>query len=296
MSEQALPVFYINDKRSLYLGRSPAPLREIHSGNPWFAICLQGQLRFRANGHDEWITAKSLLASAGTQITIDNRNSVSVAIHLDPAKPDFAALKSFMQPTPSGVYCHHTHEEQLIKQLLDLREKEPDFDTAQACVEELIYGPLGERRNDLKADPRIEHVIQRIRDTSAENLSVKQLAKEVGMSESGLIKLFRKNVGAPIRKHRLWCRLINFITFVMAGKSIPQATTLAGFSDASHLSKCYSSLMGVPVSIAFARTPTIKCVISDENLARAEQMEPKSERLPVDPREYFARLAMAKAS
>ncbi|WP_439134396.1 helix-turn-helix domain-containing protein [Pseudomaricurvus sp.] len=296
MDNNPLPVFYIDARRSLYLGRNRAPLREIHSGNSWFTVCLQGQLRFQANGHDEWITAKSILASAGTKITVDNRDAVSCVFYLDETKPDFAALKSLMQPTPSGLYCHHSHEESLAEQLRDLRDQEPDFDTALACLDELIYGPLGDRRHDFKADPRIEHVVQRIRETSAENMSVKQLAKEVNMSESGLIKLFRKNVGAPIRKHRLWCRLINFITFVMAGKSIPEATTLAGFSDASHLSKCYSSLMGVPISVAFARTPTIKCFIADEKLTRAEQMDPKSERLPTDPREYFARLAMSKAS
>lgn len=296
MDDQPLPVFYISEKRSLYLGRSRAPLREVHSGNPWFLICLQGQVRFRANGHEEWTSSKSLLIPAGSNITIDNRDAISSAFYLDAGQPDFAAMKSLMQPTQSGIYCHHAHEQDLIERLIGLREKEPDFNTAQRHLEELIYGPPGDQRHNLRMDPRIEHVVARIRETSAENLSVKELAKEVNMSESGLIKLFRKNIGAPIRKYRLWCRLTNFISLVMAGKSIPQATTLAGFSDASHLSKCYSGLIGVPVSVAFARAPTIKCIISDESLTRAEQMEPKSERLPVDPREFFARLAMAKVS
>lgn len=291
MSNEPLPVFYISDKRSLYLGRSRAPLREIHAGNSWFLICLSGQVRFQANGHENWISAKSLLIPAGSKITIDNRDAVSSAFYLDAAKPDFAALKGMMQPTPSGIYCHHSHQDHLIQNLIELRDQEPDFDAAQACLEELIYGPYGERRSELKIDPRIEHVVQRIRDTASENLSVKELAKEINMSESGLIKLFRKNIGAPIRKHRLWYRLTNFITCVMAGKTIPQATTLAGFSDASHLSKCYSGLMGVPVSVAFARTPTIKCIISDEKLSMAEKMEPQSIRLPTDPYELFSRMA-----
>lgn len=293
MIDQPLPVFYISDTRSLYLGRSRAPLREIHSGNSWFLICLSGQVRFRANGHEDWTCAKSLLIPAGSKITIDNRDAVSSAFYLDSAKPDFAALKTLMQPTPSGIYCHHSHEDHLIQSLIDLREREPDFDTAQACLEELIYGPHGDRRSQFQTDPRIKHVVQRIRETSSENLSVKELAKEINMSESGLIKLFRKNIGAPIRKHRLWYRLTNFITCVMAGKTIPQATSLAGFSDASHLSKCYSGLIGVPVSVAFARAPTIKCIISDKKLSLAENMEPESVRLPVDPYEYFRRMAEA---
>ncbi len=147
-------------------------------------------------------------------------------------------------------------------------------------IEEIFYAPHESNRDALKTDQRIHHVIQRLRATASENVSVKELAKEVEMSESGLIKLFRKQVGAPIRKHRLWYRLMNFVILIMAGKSTAEAIPLAGFSDASHLSKSYSSLMGIPISIAFSQPPKIKCIVSDSALDAASKLPP--ETMPVD--------------
>lgn len=282
MQNQPLPLMYMSDKRSIYLGRSHVPLREIHAGNAWLMVCLQGHVRFRVQNHDEWTATKSLLVPAGSKISIDNKNAVVSVCFLDSAKPDFIAIKSLMRSSNCGIYHDYALEEHLVEQLIQLREDEPSFDTAQTRIEELIYGPHEEKTTSLKVDPRIQHVISRLRETSSLNLSVKDLAREVEMSESGLIKLFRKHVGAPIRKHRLWYRLTNFVGYVMGGKSIPEATTLAGFSDASHLSKCYSSLIGVPVSVAFSRAVMIKCFVSEETLVKAETAEPKSERLIID--------------
>lgn len=282
MQNQPLPLIYMSDKRSIYLGRSHVPLREIHAGNSWLMVCLEGHIRFKVQDSEAWTSAKSLLVPAGSKISIDNKNAVVSVCFLDSAKPDFLAIKNLMRSSHCGIYFCHSQEQQLIEELIQLRNDEPSYDAVQARLEELIYSPHGDKASSFRVDPRVQHVIKRLRETSSLNLSVKELAKEVEMSESGLIKLFRKNIGAPIRKHRLWYRLANFVIYVMGGKSIPEATTLAGFSDASHLSKCYSSLMGVPVSVAFSRAVMIKCIVGEEALAKAESVEPKSKRLIID--------------
>lgn len=283
MQTSPLPVIYISNTRTLYLGRGHLPLRDIHSGNAWLLVCLEGHIRFRSNNHQEWVPAKSLLVPAGSKINIDNKHAVLSACYLDTAKADFIAVKGQMRAANYGIFHSHAQEAQVIAQMTQIRDQELEFDRAQQQMEEIIYAPYWGKAVSLKVDPRITHVIQRLRETSAENLSVKELAKEVEMSESGLIKLFRKNIGAPIRKHRLWYRLTHFITLVMAGKPIPVATSLAGFADASHLSKCYSSLMGVPVSVAFSRALRIRCEVSEQALAKAELQEPRSFRLTLDP-------------
>jgi AraC-like DNA-binding protein len=287
MQNQPLPVIYISDKRTIYLGRSRLPLRDIHSGNAWLLACLEGHIRFRTNSQQDWVSARTLLIPAGSKINIDNKHAVLSVCYLDASRPDFVALKGMMDSITYGIYHGHRQEPAVIGELLQIRDEELDFDQAQQRMENIIYAPYCEapysnKAASLQTDPRIAHVINRLRETSAQNLSVKELAKEVGMSESGLIKLFRKHIGAPIRKHRLWYRLNHFITLVMAGKAIPQATRLAGFSDASHLSKCYSSLMGVPVSVAFSRAMSIRCVLSEDALIQAENLHPQSYRLALD--------------
>jgi AraC-like DNA-binding protein len=279
MSNPPLPVIYISDRRTLYLGRSHLPLREIHSGATWLLICLEGNVRFRANNDDHWASAKSMLIPAGTKIMIDNKDAVLSVCYLDACQPDFQAIKSFMQSINSGVYFNYKYEESFIASLLQLRDEQPRFDEVQDRLQEILYAPHANSATELKVDPRIQHVVTRLKETSAENVSVKDLAKEVEMSESGLIKLFRKQVGAPIRKHRLWYRLMNFVTYMMTGMSTAEAIPLAGFSDASHLSKCYSSLMGIPVSIAFAQPPRIECIVCDKALAKARLIQATSSKL-----------------
>jgi AraC-like DNA-binding protein len=280
MQPTPLPLIYISDSRTIYLGRQHLPLREVHSGTNWLLTCLEGSVRFRANNNEQWVNARCMLIPAGTKILIDNRDAVVSVCHLDAGEADFQAIKSMMLSMTNGVYFNYKFEDRLIEDLLDLREKELPFDEAMQRIEDIFYSPYENDKDELKADQRIHHVIQRLRSTAAENVSVKDLAKEVDMSESGLIKLFRKQVGAPIRKHRLWYRLMNFVILVMAGKSTAEAIPLAGFSDASHLSKSYSSLMGIPISIAFSQPPKIKCIVSDSALQAACKLPPETK--PVD--------------
>jgi AraC-like DNA-binding protein len=281
MQNPPLPLIYISDSRTIYLGRYHLPLREVHSGTNWLLTCLEGSVRFRANNDQQWVQARCMLVPAGTKILVDNTDAVVSVCHLDAGEADFQALKTMMLSMTNGVYYHYKFEDRLIEDLLELREKELPFEEAMERIEEIFYAPHQDNKDALTTDPRIHHVIQRLRTTAAENVSVKELAKEVDMSESGLIKLFRKHVGAPIRKHRLWYRLMNFVILIMAGKSTAEAIPLAGFSDASHLSKSYSSLMGIPISIAFAQPPKIKCIVSDAALQAACKLPPETEPVNV---------------
>lgn len=58
-----------------------------------------------------------------------------------------------------------------IEGLRQLREAQPCFDDAQEHIEHLIR--RYSERVDATVDPRITHVIERLRDTAAFNVSVK---------------------------------------------------------------------------------------------------------------------------
>ncbi len=270
MNDQPLPVIYISTKRTIYLGRSyHLPLREVNSGATWLLTCLEGCIKFRVSSSNQWVTAKSLLISAGTKISIDNKDAIISVCYLDPSQADYQAIKINMRSVNNGVYYNYQYENQLISDLTMLRDTAPTFDEAQVQMENIIYAHVDKRQDKFQVDPRIQHVIYRLKKTAELNIPVKDFAKEVAISESGLIKLFRKNVGTPIRKHRLWYRLLNFITYKVAGKSTAEAISLTGFSDISHLSKCYSSLFGIPFSVAFAQPATMRCIVSDTELKKA---------------------------
>lgn len=251
-------LIYISRTRYTYLGRSQLPIRNFHSGAASLVTCLEGDIRFQTANDSRWISVRSLLIPAGARISIDNQGAVISSCYLDAAQPDFLVLKRQMCSRHGGVYYHHTDEQHLIRSLLELRDDAPGLDEAQRRVASILYRGCADET--VRIDPRIRHVVERIRNTAALNISVKALAEEVALSESGLIRLFGQQVGAPLRKHRLWYRLIDFVILTLSGMPSAVAIKAAGFSDAAHLSRCYSGFFGVNFSYAFSKKTHVRYI------------------------------------
>lgn len=222
-------------------------------------------MRFQVPSDGRWISAKSILIPAGGRISIDNQGAVMSACYLDAAKPDFLFLKRKMESVSSGVYYNLACESRLAESLINLRNEQPSFTEAQSRVESIIYQAAGGDRGS--TDPRVAQVVERLRDTASLNISVKVLAEEVGLSESGLIRLFSLHVGAPLRRHRLWYRLIEFITLALSGVPTAVAIKSSGFTDAAHLSRCYSGFFGVNFSYAFSKNTHVRYIFEEPRLS-----------------------------
>jgi AraC-like DNA-binding protein len=257
---------YVCNRRYLYLGRSRLLIHDLHSGAAALLVCLEGEVRFRTPGYEQWLSSTSVLIPAGSRIAIDNRNAVLAACYLDAGRPDFALLRRQMAATRQGIHYHHRQADYLVEALTRLRDEAPEFAEAQQRIEQVLYRkvctPLPE------VDPRVTHVVERLRSSAALNTSVSALAAEVGLSESGLIKLFAQQVGVPLRRHRLWYRLIDFVRLTLAGMCTGEAIKVAGFSDAAHLSRCYSGFFGVNHSYAFSHKTHVRYLVPGEAAPR----------------------------
>lgn len=251
-------LIYISRNRYTYLGRTQLRIRNFHSGAASLVTSLEGSIKFQTADDSRWISVRSMLIPAGARISIDNREAVISSCYLDAAQPDFLTLKRQMRAAHGGVYYHHADEQSLVQSLLSLREDAPSLSETQRRVEAMIY--QGGSAEKMQIDPRIQHVVERIRATAAQNISVRSLAEEVGLSESGLIRLFGQQVGAPLRKHRLWYRLIDFIILALSGTPTSAAIKAAGFTDAAHLSRCYSGFFGVNFSYAFSKNTHVRYI------------------------------------
>lgn len=253
---------YVSKKRFIYLGQVQMRMKDSHSGASWIMLCLSGAVKFKLKSNADWITAKSVLVPAGCKLSIDNKDAVIAVCYLDSTKPDYIFLKKQMKSVCSGVYYNHKDEDKLCAEMLQLRDDKPCFAEAQQRMENIIY--QGVDPGSFSIDPRIKHIVERLRDTAALNISVKSLAGEVGISESGLIKLFNQHVGAPIRKHRIWYRLVSFWMLTVAGVTGDKCIKQAGFTDAAHFSRCYSSLFGVYFSYAASRKLNANYIIEGD--------------------------------
>ena len=80
-------------------------------------------------------------------------------------------------------------------------------------------------------DPRVQHV-----------------ARQVGLSESRLMHLFREQIGIPLRPYARWLRLRLAADEVRRGANLTQAAHAAGFTDSSHLSNVFHDTFGLTPS------------------------------------------------
>lgn len=97
-------------------------------------------------------------------------------------------------------------------------------------------------------DLRIEKVVGHITSNLHKPLDFKILKDIACLSESRLIHLFKKELGIPIRKYVLWCRLQKAIKFYLKGHTLTQSAHIAGFSDVAHFTRTFVSMFGMAPS------------------------------------------------
>jgi AraC-like DNA-binding protein len=98
-------------------------------------------------------------------------------------------------------------------------------------------------------DNRIQNVIKYIKN----NLEYGQfksdtLAESIFLSTSRFSHLFKEQVGLPLRRYILWCRIRKALEALLNGQNFTKSAHAAGFSDSAHFSRTFSEMFGVSPS------------------------------------------------
>ncbi|MEO5978618.1 MAG: helix-turn-helix domain-containing protein [Chryseolinea sp.] len=97
-------------------------------------------------------------------------------------------------------------------------------------------------------DERIGNVISYIQTNLGRTTAMKELTERACLSESRLFHLFKAEIGIPIRKYILWCRVRKALQLVIDGCSLTQAAKRSGFADLAHLNRTFVSFFGASPS------------------------------------------------
>lgn len=73
------------------------------------------------------------------------------------------------------------------------------------------------------------------------------VAKQLNISESRFLHLFKQNIGIAWRPYLRWRRLICAVYSLMQGQSATNAAYIAGFSDSAHLSRTFREEFGISI-------------------------------------------------
>lgn len=257
---------YIWKDRTLYLGAVPVLMRPYTIASHQFSIGLDGKIKINTSSGDTLIT-QSCLLRAGTTIDpgiIENTNKTHAVFYLNPVGHDYSAMLPKMQREVADVCLTHQHEAEIVELLTWIKDHQVDPKTVYSIIDEIIGKPNTLSVKEFSIDPRVVKVVELIKETVRDNLSVSELADRVFLSESRLVKLFKQEIGIPITKYRIRYRIFVGVIYLSLGYSVTEAALAAGFSDTAHFSKCYCAMLGIKPSLGFLKPPFIQVMFGDE--------------------------------
>ena len=105
-----------------------------------------------------------------------------------------------------------------------------------------------------KTDPRIISTVEFIKnDLALGQLSADLLAENIHLSTSRFCHLFKEQIGIPVRRYILWCRIQEAAKELIKGGNFTKAAHAAGFSDSAHFSRTFMEMFGVSPSAVLKR-------------------------------------------
>jgi AraC-like DNA-binding protein len=128
-------------------------------------------------------------------------------------------------------------------------------------VNKFILSLSGIPGNKVEIDVRIETVINILKNNPGKKIKLGDLSKEVYLSETRLVHLFKEQTGIPIRKYILWHRINSAVKEIINGKSLTEAAYLADFSDAAHFSRTFRRMFGISASDLLKNSQNIQAFV-----------------------------------
>ncbi len=195
----------------------------------------------------EWASYSAAIIDAEHIHQFDSNNSIQLFLYLD-VESRYAKLLSEKYLQKGAIKGLKKLEvlksnSNFLKQLLVQNNCDEMFKGCQSILQELLDLPENE-----SIDARVQQAIDFITKSPIKNFKVKQIALEVGLSESRLRHLFKEHVGQSIKNFIKWMRVIDSLNDVLKGGKLIHAAYDYGFSDASHMTRSFVEVIGVPPS------------------------------------------------
>jgi AraC-like DNA-binding protein len=99
-----------------------------------------------------------------------------------------------------------------------------------------------------ETDPRVRFVIRRLRAEPASRLALLDLARELGLSQSRLLHLFKEATGVPFRRYKVWLGVGAAMRAIGRGETLTSAALDGGFASSAHFSATFREMFGLEPS------------------------------------------------
>lgn len=263
IADQPLPsLLYLWDKRTLYIGPLFEPLN-FSQGAATLLISLDKPISFSIEGEAESIECMSLLLPAGLSVTIDTGDAIVANCNLDPLGADFSGLSALMQQQ-YGKIRYDLKQYGEFKQVYKIfQDQHLDSKSAYDLLDDLLKIRFRQFYPNHAIDSRVAKVVDKIKQTADDNLSVDDLASLVNLSVPRLVQIFKKQTGVPMRRYRLWHRLFITALEMASGGNLTEAAMKAGFTDSAHFSHTFKAMFGMAPTTILLQPNRLNIIIPD---------------------------------
>jgi len=247
---------YLWDQRTLYIGEA-FDLTSITSAASILVYCIEGTMTITTNKSSNTIVTRSALIPAGQPFNATTDGTCICICFLEPYGGDFYQCQQFMQNSTGDIYFDSNNESDQILLLTNIYSKKLPENIAYEIMVEHFFQRSKITKQEHSVDDRIVKVVEFIKNNAAGNHTNQYLADLVGMSAHNLRQVFKKTTKIPIRRYRLWHRLFVTANFMALGYTLTDASIAAGFSDSSHFSHVFRSMLGIKPSFVLKRSEDI---------------------------------------
>lgn len=205
-------------------------------------IGLERPLSMRSGVNEAWTQAQGFFVPADWPHQLDTSHGSAAFLYLE-AESDECLRYSARRPRELSAL----EVDEWLPLLRDTAARGDPRDAESIVVK--IFGE--ERISEGLLDSRIAAAQRWIDGQLGGAVYARDVARAVNLSESRLAHLFSEQVGVPMRRYVLWCRLRKALADAMRGASLTSAAHAAGFADSAHLSRAFKENFGVAPSFLF---------------------------------------------
>jgi AraC-like DNA-binding protein len=239
MSKTRASLYYWNGQ-DMYVGKFPGNAEHRHHVLQ-IEIGINTTFRLQIDGAS--YEYRAVIIAPNVPHQVDDGDQWQLMLHIDP--------ESLAARQLSKTYLKNHRFEKIelscIKSLLP--EMNAYVHGIHPCNDAKIIAAILSSSIDPKPmDHRIKAALKILRQLPVKQISTREIAEEVSLSESRFTHLFKYQMGIPVRRYLLWLRLRDAVEQAFNGMSFTYAAHHAGFSDSAHLSRTFKQMSGMTLT------------------------------------------------
>ena len=259
--EERLPSrMLIGRDRLFYSGLLGKEMKTRRVGAIAVYVAIDGDLEARI-GPGPWEIRRIVAVPAYAPHQLRSQSGYVAGLFIEPESVDRRAAGEFIAQVNRG-----SEDDQLIRRILEARRDVTHIrDAGGFSTAEFDHYFLRRKLKPREVDTRVRHILGRMLDELPEaTVSANQCAREVGLSTSRFLHLFKENTDVSFRTQRVWKRARRFMDHANRSESLTDVALDLGYSDSSHFSHAIRSSFGLkPKSIRTGSRGLQLCVGED---------------------------------